>query len=109
MRAASEAGAGALAGAAAAGVPRAPRPRLRRIEVELPLGAHRVVAEDLPDACPRLLSDGVLDAVSLQVRDRALEVGAREGDVVDDSGALLRQIVRGDVQDGAPARVEPQA
>src|SRR5260221_4422281 len=84
-------------------------PRLRRIEIELNLGAHRVVAEDLPDLRAHLLTHGVLDAVRLQFRDRPLEVRARERDRVDDTSALRRQLVRGDVQDGTTARVEPQA
>jgi hypothetical protein len=44
--------------------------RLRRIEVELDLRAHGIVAEKLPDAGADLLADNVLDAVLLQARDR---------------------------------------
>src|SRR5947207_1524787 len=79
-----------------------------RIEIQLHLRPHRIVAEDLPDAGSDLLEKRVLDAVGLEAFDRPLQVSRAEGDMVDDAGALRRKLALGDVQDRAAAGIEPR-
>src|SRR5947208_15873814 len=81
--------------------------RFRWVEIELHLRAHRVVAEDLPDAGADLAIERMLDPLLLQARDGAFEVRRAERDVVDDAGAILGQAGARDVQDRVSARVEP--
>ena len=50
---------------------------LRRIEVELDLGAVRVVGEELPDARARLPAQVVLDARGIEARLHRLDVARR--------------------------------
>jgi hypothetical protein len=65
--------------------------RLVIVEIELDLGAVRVVEEQLPDAASGKTAQLVLDALAFQGRDRPLQVLGAERHVVKHAGPLLRQ------------------
>src|SRR5947208_1848104 len=68
-----------------------PSEALAGVEVELDLGAVRVVGEELPDTRLLLAAQVVLDARRVEARLHALDVARRERHVVDHPGALRRR------------------
>src|SRR5690242_2234359 len=67
-----------------------PSEALGRFEIELDLGAVRVVREELPRSRVLLPAQLVAHACGVEARLDALHVGGGERHVVDDAGALLR-------------------
>src|SRR6185295_379 len=84
---------------------------LGRVEVELDLGAVRVVAEELPDPRVLLAAQVVAHAGGIEARLHALHVLGGERHVVDDAGARLgRLAVEVEVDDRAGSvAVQPGA
>src|SRR5438067_11223626 len=61
------------------------------VEIELDLGAMRIVEEQLPNAAAREATQLVFDPLALQGRDRAGQIFGAERHMVEHAGALLWQ------------------
>src|SRR6516165_7971940 len=61
------------------------------VEIELDLGAMRIIEEQLPDAAAGKAPQLVFDGLALQCRDRPRQVFGAERHVVEHAGTLLWQ------------------